>query len=94
MCITLSPAFFMPIYEYLSEDPDDPDRSCYVCRKAFELRRPLSRGDLLECPMCRNGIVKLPSGYSIGKEQLSDSKAKAAGFTVLENKGDGILEKI
>ena len=29
----------MPIYEYISENPDDPGQSCPVCRRGFELRR-------------------------------------------------------
>ena len=32
----------MPIYEYISENPDDPGQSCPVCRRGFELRRPVN----------------------------------------------------
>ena len=33
----------MPIYEYVSEDPDEPGRSCRICKRGFELRRPVDR---------------------------------------------------
>ncbi len=30
----------MPLYEYITTDPE---KGCRICKKGFELRRPLSR---------------------------------------------------
>ncbi len=84
----------MPIYEYLSAAPEDKEASCFTCRTPFELRRPISRAGDLNCPLCKHPIVKLVSRTNIGKDDsFSSEKAKAAGFTVLNNAGDGVLEK-
>lgn len=92
MC-NYTPAFFMPLYEYQSEESEDPERSCRVCRHPFELRRNLSRASLLQCPLCKNSLKRLPSVTSIGNS-LSDSDVKSTGFTVLKNLGGGVLEKL
>ncbi len=83
----------MPIYEYQSEEPDDPERSCRICRQPFELRRNLSRSGILQCPLCKNSIKRLPSVTSAGSS-LSNTDIKSAGFTILKNVGDGVLDKL
>jgi len=84
----------MPIYEYQSEQPDNPELSCHVCRRPFELRRPMSRSADLSCPICKNPLKKLISRVSTTKnDSFSSKKAKDAGFTVLNNVGDGVVEK-
>ena len=84
----------MPFYEYKSANPEDREKSCYTCRKPFELRRSIERAHDLVCPMCKNPLVKLISRVSqTTQEKFNSSKAKAAGFTVLNNVGDGVLEK-
>jgi len=83
----------MPHYEYISENPDDTTKSCIVCRKPFELRRQMERATILKCPMCQSPVKKLVSQISPPSTEVTDTKAKKAGFTVLNNKGDGIFEK-
>lgn len=86
----------MPIYEYLSEQPDDPERSCRICRKGFELRRPIERPALENCLACRNPVRKVVSKINTPKvtKPLSVSAAKSAGFTVLERRDQGTFEKL
>jgi predicted nucleic acid-binding Zn ribbon protein len=86
----------MPIYEYISEQPDDPERSCRICSRGFELRRPLDRAPLEKCLMCRNPIRKVISRINTPKilKPLSVSDAKKAGFTVMERRDKGVYEKL
>lgn len=86
----------MPIYEYSSENPDDPERSCRVCRRGFELRRPVDRAPLEKCLLCRNPVRKVISRVNTPKvaKPLSVSDAKKAGFTVLEKRDQGTYEKL
>jgi len=84
----------MPIYEYIAVDPE---KSCQVCRKGFELRRPVSRPPLENCLLCRNPVKKLVSkGINSPKiaKPLSVSDAKKAGFTVMEKRDEGVYEKL
>lgn len=84
----------MPLYEYITADPE---KGCRVCRKGFELRRPLDRPALEACPLCRNPVKKLVSrgvtSPQISKP-LSVSDAKKAGFAVLEKRDQGTYEKL
>ncbi|MDB6077469.1 MAG: regulatory protein FmdB family [Akkermansiaceae bacterium] len=86
----------MPIYEYLSESPEDPERSCRVCRQGFEIRRPIDRVPLEKCPLCRHPVRKVISKVNTPKitKPLSVSDAKAAGFTVLQKRDQGTYEKL
>lgn len=86
----------MPIYEYESESPEDPERSCRVCRKGFELRRPANREALLQCLICKNPVRKIISRVHSPKvsKPLSISDAKQAGFTILEKRDQGVYEKL
>jgi len=85
----------MPIYEYISENPEDPDSCCRICSKGFELRRPLDRPPLEVCPLCHHPVKKLISKVNtpVVTKPFSISDAKKAGFTVLEKKEDGAFEK-
>lgn len=84
----------MPFYEYKSAEPSNKEKSCYVCREAFELRRNMDRAQELVCPLCKNPLVKLVSKVSqVKSDKFDNQKAKAAGFTVLRNMGDGVVEK-
>ena len=86
----------MPIYEYISEHPEDPERSCRVCRRGFELRRPADREPLTRCLYCKHpvrkkiGLVNVPRLMA----PLSVSDAKKAGFTVLHKVSAGEYEKM
>ncbi|MEP4076523.1 FmdB family zinc ribbon protein [Haloferula sp.] len=86
----------MPIYEYLSEQPDDPERSCRICSRGFELRRPIDRAPLESCLSCRNPVRKVISRINTPKilKPLSVSDAKKAGFTVMEKRDQGVYEKL
>lgn len=86
----------MPIYEYLSDDPDDPERSCRICARGFELRRPVDRPPLLVCPLCRNPVKKVISRINTPRvtKPFSTVDAKKAGFTVLQKRDEGVFEKL
>ncbi len=86
----------MPLYEYLSENPDDPDRSCVRCSRGFELRRPVDRPPLKACPLCRNPVRKMISRVHSPRvaKPFSATDAKSAGFTVLEKRDEGVFEKL
>jgi putative FmdB family regulatory protein len=84
----------MPLYEYISTDPE---KGCRICRRGFELRRPVDRAPLEQCPLCRNPVKKLVS-RSVSTPKISGplsvTDAKKAGFTVLERRDQGVYEKL
>jgi len=86
----------MPLYEYISESPDDPEGSCRICAQGFELRRPVERPALEVCPLCKHPVKKLISRINTPKitKPVSISDAKKAGFTVLEKRIDGNYERM
>lgn len=86
----------MPLYEYISEQPEDREKSCPVCRRGFELRRPVDREPLTRCLVCKNPVKKLIGRVNVPKinKPLSVSDAKKAGFTVLERRDQGVYEKL
>lgn len=84
----------MPIYEYIAIDVG---KGCRICSRGFELRRPVTRPPLKQCPLCRTPLKKLVSkGINSPKitKPLSASDAKKAGFTVLEKRDEGTYEKM
>jgi putative FmdB family regulatory protein len=86
----------MPIYEYVSEAADDPEHSCRICARGFELRRPVERPPLEVCPLCKHPVRKVISRINTPRilKPLSVSDAKSAGFTVLERRDQGVYEKL
>ncbi len=86
----------MPLYEYLSENPDDPDSSCRICSRGFELRRSIDREPLECCPLCKHPIRKVISRINTPKitKPFSPVDAKKAGFTVMEKRDEGVYEKL
>ncbi|MCQ2367376.1 MAG: zinc ribbon domain-containing protein [Akkermansia sp.] len=86
----------MPIYEYISEHPEDPHRSCAMCRKGFELMRPADREPLTRCMYCKNPVRKKIGNVNVPKitAPLSITDAKKAGFTVLQRRDEGTFEKL
>ena len=86
----------MPIYEYVSQAPDQPGHSCRVCTRGFELRRPLDRAALQVCPLCKHPVRKIVSRIHTPTltKPLSVSAAKQAGFTVLKRRDQGVYEKL
>ncbi len=80
----------MPVYEYIA---DDPEKSCRICRKGFELMRPMDREPLLECLYCKNPIrKKMPLISTPRVSSLSNAKDK--GFTILKRRDKGVYEKL
>ncbi|WP_411826292.1 zinc ribbon domain-containing protein [Luteolibacter sp. AS25] len=86
----------MPIYEYVTEAQEDPERSCRICRRGFELRRPADREALEKCLICKNPVKKRISQVNTPRvsKPMSVSDAKKAGFTVLEKRDQGVYEKL
>jgi len=86
----------MPIYEYVSESPDDPEHSCRICARGFELRRPVDRVALAVCPLCKKPVKKVISRVHtpVITKPMSVVDAKKAGFTVLERRDKGVFEKL
>lgn len=86
----------MPIYEYVAETPDNPEHSCRICARGFELRRPVDRAPLLVCPLCKSPVKKVISRINTPSvtKPLSVSNAKKAGFTVLEKRDQGVYERL
>ena len=83
----------MPTYSYIAEDPEE---SCPACRRGFDLRRPMSRPALTQCPLCKRPVKKLVTAFNTPKvaKPLAVSDAKSAGFTILEKRCDGSYEKL
>ena len=86
----------MPIYEYISENPEDPERSCRMCRKGFELMRPVDRAPLTHCMYCKNPVRKKIGSVNVPRisAPLSITDAKKAGFTVMQKRDEGVYEKL
>jgi len=86
----------MPIYEYESEAPGDPGRSCRICRRGFELRRPVDREALVKCLICKHPVKKVISKVNSPRvaKPISVTDAKKAGFTVLQKRDKGVYEKL
>ena len=84
----------MPIYEYITVEGEE---GCRMCRKGFEIRRPVTRPPMETCPLCKAPVKKLISrdvtSPKIAKP-LSVTDAKKAGFTVLEKRDQGTYEKL
>ena len=89
-------ASFMPIYQYISEEPEDPARSCRMCSKVFELMRPVDRAALTHCLYCKNPVRKVIGSVNVPKilAPLSVSDAKKSGFTIMEKRDTGVYEKL
>ncbi|MEM1057612.1 MAG: FmdB family zinc ribbon protein [Verrucomicrobiota bacterium] len=83
----------MPLYVY---ELLDEEASCRICGGRFELNRPVDRKPLEKCPVCKKAVRKCVTGFStptvVKKPSLSE--AKAAGFTVLEKRDQGVYEKL
>ena len=81
----------MPIYEY-----EPIDGNCRVCGGCFELRRPMGRPPLENCPLCKKAVRKVISAASTPRvnKPLSVSDARSAGFQVFEKREPGVYEKL
>ena len=80
--------------EYIN---DDPEKGCGICRRGFELNRPLSRPAARWPVRCaRPRWKKLITQINTPKitKPLSVSDAKSAGFTILERRDKGVYEKL
>jgi putative FmdB family regulatory protein len=80
----------MPLYEYERCEGD-----CQLCGGKFTLRRPLNAPPLTHCPLCKQPVRKVISGFNTPKllKPVSVSDAKSAGFTVLKRVSKGEYER-
>lgn len=83
----------MPIYTYELCEGEDP---CKICRGSFELRRPIDRPDLEQCPMCKKKVKKVIGNFNTPKihKPLSVTDAKNAGFKLYKKRDQGVYEKL
>lgn len=83
----------MPLYDYVAADLE---KGCPICRKGFELRRPVSRPPLEVCPLCKHPVRKLIGRVSTPRvsKVASVGEAKSAGFTILQKRDEGVYEKL
>lgn len=83
----------MPTYQYIAINAEE---GCPRCRRGFELRRPVDRAALTECPLCKKPVRKVITPVNTPRltKPMSISDAKSAGFTVLEKRVDGSYEKL
>ncbi|MCX7713907.1 MAG: zinc ribbon domain-containing protein [Chthoniobacterales bacterium] len=81
----------MPLYEYEPEGGE-----CKICGGRFELRRPIDRPPLKNCPLCRKPVRKVVSLINTPKltKPLSVAEAKSAGFAVYERREKGVYERL
>jgi len=81
----------MPVYVY---EPVAGD--CKICGGHFELRRPMNRPDLKDCPLCRKPVRKCiaPVNTPKASKPVSVSDAKAAGFKIYQKRDQGVYEAL
>ncbi len=67
-----------------------------MCRRGFELMRPVDRAPLERCMYCHNPVRKRVSAVNVPHilAPLSVTDAKKAGFTVMEKRDTGVYEKL
>ncbi|MDR2463281.1 MAG: zinc ribbon domain-containing protein [Verrucomicrobiales bacterium] len=81
----------MPLYNY-----ELIDGECKICGGKFELRRPVSRTALDECPLCRKPVRKVIAQIHTPKilKPVSVSEAKSAGFKIYKRRDKGVYEQL
>ena len=67
-----------------------------MCRRGYELMRPLSREPHTRCMYCKNPVRKKIGTVNVPKisAPLSITDARKAGFTVLQKRDQGVYEKL
>ena len=79
----------MPIYEYEVEGGD-----CDLCGGRFELRRPVDREPLTDCPVCRKPVRKVISQVNTPKSQAGlDQRRQEGRFHRARTTGQRRLRK-
>ena len=80
----------MPIYVY-----EPVEGECHICHGRLELRRPVSRPKLEQCPLCKKPVKQVIEGFTSPKlmKPVSVSDAKKAGFAVYRKLGKGEYER-
>ena len=79
----------MPIYEYITSG-----EGCEYCAEPFEVFQSIHEDALPTCPCCDEEILKLISGFMVGKgDPLTSSNLEANGFTQYKRMGKGYYEK-
>lgn len=75
----------MPTYEYIAEDPE---KSCRICGKGFELKPPAGPTGAYPLPLLQEPGQKADQPHQHAASQQTSllvSDAKSAGFTILKN---------
>ncbi|MDR1191306.1 MAG: zinc ribbon domain-containing protein [Verrucomicrobiales bacterium] len=81
----------MPLYGYELIDGD-----CKICGGKFELRRPVDRPGLTECPLCRKPVRKVIGQIHTPKllKPVSPAEARSAGFKIYQKRDRGVYERL
>ncbi|MEM1156729.1 MAG: FmdB family zinc ribbon protein [Verrucomicrobiota bacterium] len=79
----------MPLYQY-----ELVEGNCKICGGHFELRRPLKRPELKECPLCRKQVRKCVAGFSTPTvtRPIGPAQAREHGFKMFKKVGKGEYE--
>ncbi|MEM6822681.1 MAG: FmdB family zinc ribbon protein [Verrucomicrobiota bacterium] len=79
----------MPLYKY-----ELVDGNCQVCGGEFELRRPVDRPELKDCPICRKPVRKCVASFNTPKvfKPVGPAEAREHGFKVYKKVGSGEYE--
>ncbi|MDR1146163.1 MAG: zinc ribbon domain-containing protein [Verrucomicrobiales bacterium] len=81
----------MPIYSY-----ELIAGECKICGGQFDLRRPLDRPALTDCPLCRKPVRKVVAQVNTPKllKPIAPSAAKNAGFKIYQKRDQGVYEAL
>lgn len=81
----------MPTYVY-----EPCEGGCTICGGSFELKRPMDREPLTQCPLCKKPVRKVITGFNTPSDKakpLSVVDAKKAGFKIYKKIGKGEYER-
>lgn len=79
----------MPQYDYRNAD----EIGCEHCQGGFTVRQGLGEPPLPVCPRCGAAVTRVITTFSVNTPRIgrrfNERRARAAGFSVLRNEGDG-----
>lgn len=80
----------MPLYRY-----ELTEGECKLCGGSFELRRPLERPDLTNCPVCKKAVRKCIGAFNTPSvlKPIGPAEAENHGFKVYKKVGKGEYEQ-
>ncbi|MEM9532988.1 MAG: zinc ribbon domain-containing protein [Pseudomonadota bacterium] len=83
----------MPIYEYVSEKPEN---ACDHCGPGFDELQKLSDAPLIRCPTCGGAVrrrISAPQVKAGDSHRLEPGHFSKHGFTQYKRAGNGVYEK-